>query len=113
MKSWNFVEKEKTIVHRLTHKIYQFCNSKQVRGKVEPTNHQQKRTSFSGEKNWRQTEKNVGNEAVAPLENSTWVVRSLKLLLSKFHPVAICLVIVTGLYCASTNSKYRDYTKSV
>ena len=82
MKSRNFAGKEKAIVRRLTQKTYQFCNSKQTWGTLGPTNHQQKLTSLPGDKNWKRTKQNVGNEAVAPLENSTKSVKSLQLLLS-------------------------------
>ena len=71
MKSRNFAEKEKTIVHRLAHKAYQFCKSKQICGTLGPRHHEQKLISLPGDENWKRTKKNIGNEAVAPLENST------------------------------------------
>ena len=69
MKSTTFVEKEKTNAHRLTRKVYQCSNSKQIRGTLGSTNHQQKLTSLPGDEDWKQTKKNVGN--VAPSETST------------------------------------------
>ena len=82
MKSRIFAEKGKTIVHRLTYKAYQFCNSKQFGRQVEPKNNQQKPTSLLGAKNWKRRRKDVGNETLAPLEYSTSLVKSPQLLLS-------------------------------
>ena len=52
-----FAAKEKTIVHRVAQKAYQFCNSKQSWGKMGPANHQQKPSSLPDEENWKETKK--------------------------------------------------------
>ena len=65
-----FAQKEKTNAHRLTRKAYEFIKSKHICGTLGPTDHPQKLTSLPGDKNWKRTNKNIRNEAVAPSESS-------------------------------------------
>ena len=64
------LKKKKTNAHRLTCKAYQFGNSNQTCRILGPKHYQQKLTSLLSDKSWKRTRKIVGNEAVAPLENS-------------------------------------------
>ena len=57
MKTRNFAEKEKTNVHRLTHKAYQFGNSNRIWWTLRTTNHQQKLILLPGDENWKWTKK--------------------------------------------------------
>ena len=70
MKSRKFAEKEKTIVHRLTHKAYFFATANKFEENWGPQIITES-DSLPREKNWKRTTKNVGNQAVEPVENST------------------------------------------
>ena len=113
MKSRSFAEKETTIVLRLTHKWYQFCNTKQFWGKLGPKNHQQNLTSLPDDKNWKWTKKfrKWGCSTFGKLNLVGQI--SAFAAFKQFQLVVTCLVIVAGLLCTGRNSKYQHYTKSV
>ena len=113
MKSRSFAEKEKTIVHRLTHKAYQFCNSKQIWGKVGPTNSQQKLAPYRVKKNWNRRKKKCRNWGCRTFGKFNLVGQiSAVAAFKQFQLVVTFWVIVAGLQCVGTNSKYQHYTKS-
>ena len=103
----------KTIVHRLTHKAYLFCNSKQNRRKLGPTNRQQNLTALPGDKNWKLTIKwrKGGCNTFGKLNLVGQI--SAVAAFEQFEPVVTWLVMITGLYCAGTISKYQHYKKIV
>ena len=112
MKSIIFAEKEKTNAHRLTGKTYRCCNSKQICGKLGPTNHQLKLTSLPGDKNYKWTKKNCKKRGCGIFGKLKPVGQISKVSAFKqFQLVMTWLVIVAGLQCAGTNSRYHHYSK--